>query len=146
PALPPREREVEIEFNWAGVQARRIGTVLHRLLERVGQVGIEHLDDAQRHSLRERIPALLKAMGTGHADLETVAAPVIEAFDRTLESETGRWILSGSHRQAACELPLTGIIDDQLVNAVIDRTFVDENGTRWIIDYKSGYHAGGDLE
>ncbi|HSH28201.1 MAG TPA: UvrD-helicase domain-containing protein [Wenzhouxiangella sp.] len=25
PALPPREREVEIEFNWAGVQARRIG-------------------------------------------------------------------------------------------------------------------------
>ena len=146
PALPPREREVDIEFNWAGVQARRIGTVLHRLLERVGQIGTERFDDAQRHSLRERIPALLKAMGTGHTDLETVVAPVIEAFDRTLESETGRWILSGSHRQAACELPLTGIIDDQLVNAVIDRTFVDENGTRWIIDYKSGYHAGGDLE
>src|SRR5699024_3660113 len=48
PALPPREREVEIEFNWAGVQARRIGTVLHRLLERVGQVGIERFDEQQQ--------------------------------------------------------------------------------------------------
>jgi ATP-dependent exoDNAse (exonuclease V) beta subunit len=146
PALPPREREVEIEFNWAGVQVRRIGTVLHRLLERVGQVGIERFDEAQRSALRERIPGLLQAMGTGSQELDDAVEPIREAFERTLESETGRWILSGEHREAACELPLTGIIEGQLVNAVIDRTFVDEHGTRWIIDYKSGYHAGGDLE
>jgi len=146
PALPPREREIEIEFNWAGVQVRRIGTVLHRLLERVGQIGIERLDQRQLQTLRERIPGLLKAMGTGAHDLEAAVSPIRKAFDRTLESETGRWILSGSHRESACELPLSGIIDGELVNAVIDRTFIDENGTRWIIDYKSGYHAGGDLE
>ncbi|WP_376693120.1 UvrD-helicase domain-containing protein [Wenzhouxiangella sp. EGI_FJ10409] len=146
PTLPPREREVEIEFNWAGVQVRRIGTVLHRLLERVGQVGIEQFDEHQRRSLRARIPGLLKAMGTGGDELETAVEPIREAFDQTLESETGRWILSGQHREAACELPLSGIIDGELVNAVIDRTFIDEHGTRWIIDYKSGYHGGGDLE
>jgi ATP-dependent exoDNAse (exonuclease V) beta subunit len=146
PALPPREREVEIEFNWAGVQVRRIGTVLHRLLERVGQVGIERFDEVQRRALRERIPGLLMAMGTGRAELDAAVAPIREAFERTLASETGRWILSGEHRQAACELPLAGVIDGELVNAVIDRTFIDEGGTRWIIDYKSGYHAGGDLE
>ena len=33
-----------------------------------------------------------------------------------------------------------------MVNAVIDRTFVDDDGVRWIIDYKSGYHAGADLD
>jgi len=146
PALPPREREVEIEFNWAGVLARRVGTVLHRLLERVGRVGIENLEDAQRRALVGRIPDLLRAMGTGGNDLEAAVEPIKTALEQTLSSETGRWILSGRHRQAACELPLTGIIDGQLINAIIDRTFVDENGTRWIIDYKSGYHAGGDLE
>jgi len=146
PALPPREREVEIEFNWAGVQVRRMGTVLHRLLERVGRIGIENLDERGQRALRARIPGLLKAMGTGGRELETAAAPIREAFDRTLESETGRWILSGRHREAACELPLSGVIEGELVNAVIDRTFIDEHGTRWIIDYKSGYHAGGDLE
>jgi hypothetical protein len=41
---------------------------------------------------------------------------------------------------------VAGLIDGQLVNAVIDRTFIDENEVRWVIDYKSGYHAGADLE
>ena len=29
---------------------------------------------------------------------------------------------------------------------MIDRTFVDEAGVRWIIDYKTSDHEGGDLE
>ena len=28
---------------------------------------------------------------------------------------------------------------------MIDRTFVDRDGTRWIIDYKTGTHEGGDV-
>jgi ATP-dependent exoDNAse (exonuclease V) beta subunit len=28
---------------------------------------------------------------------------------------------------------------------VIDRTFVDEQGVRWIIDYKTSTHEGGDV-
>ena len=71
---------------------------------------------------------------------------IAAAFENTLTSDTGRWILSGEHQDAACELALTGMVDGRLVNAVIDRTFVDEHGTRWIIDYKSGYHEGGELE
>jgi ATP-dependent exoDNAse (exonuclease V) beta subunit len=145
PTLPPREHVVEIEFNWAGAQARRTGTVLHRLLERVGRIGIERLDADERERLSARIPALLRALGTGADALADAAAVVGDAFERTLDSDTGRWILSGRHAQAACELPLTGIVDGELVNAVIDRTFIDADGTRWIIDYKSGYHEGGDL-
>jgi ATP-dependent exoDNAse (exonuclease V) beta subunit len=29
---------------------------------------------------------------------------------------------------------------------VIDRTFVDADGIRWIVDYKSSAHEGGNLE
>ena len=29
---------------------------------------------------------------------------------------------------------------------MIDRTFIDENGVRWIIDYKTSAHEGSDLE
>ena len=146
PALPPRERPVEIEFNWAGAEARRVGTVLHRLLERVGRAGVETLDDAARRRLMGRIPVLLAALGGAGAGLETTGRVVQKALETTLASDTGRWILSGRHPQAACELALSGVIDGRLVNAVIDRTFVDDEGVRWIIDYKSGYHAGGALE
>jgi len=146
PLLPPRESRGDIEFNWAGVQARRIGTVLHRLLEQAGRTGIERLDVDRRRSLDASIPGLLKAMGSVGTDLEVAVAAVRQAFQHTLASRTGQWILSGRHREAACELPVSGVIDGELVNAVIDRTFIDARGTRWIIDYKSGVHGGGDLE
>ena len=146
PKLPPHEREVEIEFNWAGAQARRSGSVLHALLERVGNIGIENLKLEQQRRLVERVPQLLRALGTGPDALNETAGMIAAAFENTLTSDTGRWILSGEHQDAACELALTGMIDGRLVNAVIDRTFVDEHGTRWIIDYKSGYHEGGELE
>ncbi len=146
PRLPPRERDIEIEFNWAGIQARRSGTVIHRLLERVGRIGIENLDQAQRDRLLRRIPALLRAMGSGLAGVNEATPEIARAFERTLDSETGQWILSNRHHQAACELPISGLLDGQLINAVIDRTFIDQDGTRWIIDYKSGYHEGGNLD
>ena len=146
PKLPPHEREVEIEFNWAGAQARRSGSVLHALLERVGNIGIENLEPEQQRRLVERVPQLLRALGTSPEALDETAGMIAAAFENTLTSYTGRWILSGEHQDAACELALTGMVDGRLVNAVIDRTFVDERGTRWIIDYKSGYHEGGELE
>jgi len=145
PALAHREQSVDVEYNWAGTQARRIGTVLHRLLERAGTIGSESLSVEQRGHLISKIPLLLKAMGTRADALKEIVTLIQNAFEATLDSETGQWILSNRHREAACELPAAGLIDGQFVNVIIDRTFIDESDVRWIIDYKSGYHAGADL-
>jgi ATP-dependent helicase/nuclease subunit A len=144
--MPPREGEPDIEYNWAGMQARRTGTVLHRLLESVGVMGIEALTGERREHLFGKIPQLLKTMGTRDDALSHTTQIIRDAFERTLDSKTGQWILSNNFQEAACELAITGLIDGQLVNAVVDRTFIDEDGVRWIIDYKSGYHAGADLD
>jgi ATP-dependent exoDNAse (exonuclease V) beta subunit len=40
---------------------------------------------------------------------------------------------------------LTGIAGGRLTNVVIDRSFIDRNGTRWVIDYKTSRHEGGGL-
>ncbi len=69
----------------------------------------------------------------------------MSALALTLADERGRWILA-RHREAHSELPLTGIVGDALRSVVIDRSFVDEAGTRWVIDYKTSRHEGGDLE
>ena len=34
----------------------------------------------------------------------------------------------------------------QLINIKIDRTFLDAQGTRWIVDYKTGRHQDTDIE
>ena len=44
------------------------------------------------------------------------------------------------------EYSITGLSDNELQHVIIDRTFVDKNGTRWIIDYKTGAHSGADIE
>ena len=36
--------------------------------------------------------------------------------------------------------------DGNIAAFVVDRTFIDENGVRWIVDYKTGSHEGGDVD
>jgi ATP-dependent exoDNAse (exonuclease V) beta subunit len=37
------------------------------------------------------------------------------------------------------------MVDGQLVHATIDRTFVDADGRRWVVDYKTSAPAPGEL-
>ena len=41
---------------------------------------------------------------------------------------------------------LTGISADETVDVIIDRTFIDEHGVRWIVDFKTSVHEGADRE
>ena len=34
----------------------------------------------------------------------------------------------------------------EVVRVIFDRSFVDEQGVRWVIDYKTSQHVGGGLE
>ncbi|NOY13741.1 MAG: hypothetical protein GXP51_08705, partial [Deltaproteobacteria bacterium] len=56
-----------------------------------------------------------------------------------------RWILH-NHTDSACELALTGLVDGKLTHAIIDRTFVDAAGIRWVIDYKVSTPQPGESE
>ena len=65
---------------------------------------------------------------------------------RTAADERGRWIFSKEHQQPRSELALTGLADGRLTNIIIDRSFVDRTGTRWVIDFKTSGHQGGGVE
>ena len=77
-------------------------------------------------------------------EMDEAAQRVEIALARTLEDERGRWLLDHHHHDAQCEYALTGIVEHEPVNVIIDRTFVDQQGVRWIIDYKTGGHEGTD--
>ena len=71
---------------------------------------------------------------------------VATAVELTLADERGRWLLDAGHRESATELALTGRFGGEVVSVVIDRTFVDASGVRWIVDYKTSRHEGAGLE
>ena len=60
-----------------------------------------------------------------------------------LQTEHGRWLFSGNHQQEQCELALFDYQGGYRKSFVVDRTFIDTNGTRWIVDYKTAAPSNG---
>ncbi|SFM11497.1 UvrD-helicase domain-containing protein [Nitrosomonas communis] len=138
--------EESIEFDWTSETARQVGTVIHRLLQHIGNIGIEHFAQQDVSPLERAGRALLLQMGVTQNHFEQALTQLSTALKRLWQDERARWILSGQHAEARCEWALSGMRKDGIDHIVIDRTFIDTTGTRWIIDYKTGIHKGGDIE
>jgi ATP-dependent helicase/nuclease subunit A len=138
PGLEPDE----IEFSWVRQTARRVGTVVHEALERFGRGALPSPEDLP--ALRGRLESRLQALGIAAEPARTGAERALAALRATLADPRGRWLFDPTHAEAHSELALSGARGGQIVNAVIDRTFV-AGGTRWVVDFKTSPHEGGDL-
>jgi ATP-dependent exoDNAse (exonuclease V) beta subunit len=134
----------EHTFEWAGELARLTGEVTHAYLERIAIEGLERWEAQRLEAARPVIAARLCGMGADPAQVEQAAGRVLQALRRTLADERGRWLLS-PHPEHACELALSAVVEGRLEHIRVDRTFV-EQGTRWLIDYKSSVQQGGNLQ
>jgi len=144
--LPLAQRSLEtLEFSWAGETRRHIGTVVHAALQTFA-ASAELPSREWLESRAGRYREQLRRHGVPERDLGEAVADVLEALSRTVADETGRWILAPTHREAGSELALTGMAGGRLTSVLIDRSFVDAAGTRWVIDFKTSRHEGGRLE
>ncbi|HEY0684882.1 MAG TPA: UvrD-helicase domain-containing protein [Steroidobacter sp.] len=142
-AVNVSDLEAKIEFDWASQTARHIGTLVHRELDRLVRAG-----RPEASPNRARLCAELAELGVPPDRCEAAAERVVAAMAQTLADERGRWLLGLSSQlsEAESELALSGVFQGEIVSGVIDRTFVDEHGVRWIVDFKTGTHEGGGLE
>ncbi len=146
PHLPISHQSLEPpEFSWVGETSRHIGTVVHAALESFA-AGVALPTVSAIAAQRDFFLYQLRRHGVPEADLSSAADVVTEALTRTVSTDRGRWIFAPEHRDARSEWMLTGIAAGRLTNVVIDRSFVDENGTRWVIDFKTSSHEGGGLD
>jgi ATP-dependent exoDNAse (exonuclease V) beta subunit len=141
--VPLGVEEEAIEFSWARQTARRVGTVVHEMLERFGRGALPSL--AELPGLQPRLASRLEALGLEPERARDSAEVALRAIAGTLSDERGRWLFDPAHTEAGSELALSGLRGNDVVNVVIDRTFVDR-GTRWVVDFKTSPHEGGDLE
>jgi ATP-dependent exoDNAse (exonuclease V) beta subunit len=139
-AASPEAARAAVEFSWVGDTARRVGIVVHAELQRWARAGRAPEPDAGR------LRRLLIREGVTGADLDPAVERVVRALQSTRGDPRGRWLVLDAHDDAHSELALTGQIDGRLQSIVIDRSFVDADGQRWVIDYKTSIHEGGDLD
>jgi hypothetical protein len=101
---------------------------------------------AQRSSEALRFATELAELGVPPERRDAAVARVLDALARTLADERGRWLLGTHAAGSTSELALTGRLRGEVVSVVVDRSFIDSAGVRWIVDYKTSSHEGGGLD
>ncbi len=141
-ATAPAAERARPEFVWASRTAAHVGTVVHKHLQRIAEAGIDS-ETATSIEQRERVYAQeLRLLGVEEAEIAPATARVVAALRSALEDPHGRFVL-GAHDDARSELTLTLFSGDALEHVRLDRTFVAD-GERWIVDFKTSRHEGGD--
>ena len=145
--LPPEPVETlhRPHFEWAGQTALQVGVVVHRWLQTIAREGVENWNGARIRAEAGRYQAELRLLGVEIDELAGASERVVRALQAVLEDATGQWLLA-RHGEAGSELPIMRVRDERIESVRLDRTFVDDAGTRWIIDFKTSSHEGGSTE
>ena len=141
----PEPRQESIIFDWAGETIRLAGTCVHRWMLIMAGEGINRWSIKRIRKLKPVFARQLRELGMLEKNLEDGVDMVQQALENTLNHDIGRWIL-GPRQRARNEYALSGLDNGQTVSVSMDRTFVDDAGLRWIMDYKISRHSGRDLQ
>ena len=112
-----------------------VGTLVHRCLELIARQGLAAWPISR---LPQHLPAWqrwLEQQGHDANAAKNGAQEALTAINQTLNSETGRWLLS-DHPDSGAEQAWSSRDGNIAVNHIIDRIFIAD-GYRWIIDYKT---------
>ena len=130
-------------FDWAGETARRVGSLVHAELQ---SLDLARDDERAIRARGAHYRRWLALHGVPAERLDHAAARVVDALLAVHGDPRGRWILKSGYRDDFREHALSGSWQGEVVRVVFDRSFVDQQEVRWVIDYKTSQHQGGGLE
>lgn len=136
------QEPVSIEFEWAGETIKHIGSVVHSAIQWIAEEGLSKWSNERINAESKSFDNALRHLGVPEGERPDAVKRVNAALMTMLNDERGQWILSNEHAEQENEYAISGIVDNKLVNAILDRTFIDTKGVRWIIDYKTSRHEG----
>mgnify|MGYP003323556467 FL=1 len=80
----------------------------------------------------------LQQLGVCSGNIDEAVAIVFDAVKTILTSSIADWLFSSEHQAIKNEWPLTyQSSSNDVKHFIIDRSFIDADKTRWIIDYKT---------
>jgi len=146
PDITDNAEVIPVVFDWARETPRQVGIVAHRLLRQIADEGLSRWDDSRVAVLRPRVERELAAQGFTPAEANDATAQVCAAISATLADPRGRWLFDPRHSDGRSEYALTSARGATFRHVVLDRSFVDEQGVRWIVDFKLSRHEGSSRE
>ncbi|MEC7766903.1 MAG: PD-(D/E)XK nuclease family protein, partial [Pseudomonadota bacterium] len=114
----------------------QIGDFIHEAL----QTFLLKNDLLSKHNLdiqKQRWQQNLLRHGFDLRTIQNAVEYIEDSLQKTLSSRELGWIFDHSQTESVAEYELQSKDTDVIQNHVIDRSFIDLEGIRWIIDYKS---------
>lgn len=118
--------------------ARRCGELVHEGLKRLVERGRDWLDAGTIPPLWRRV---LAPLCSDSVVLDTALTGIQAQLRACADAPELNWLFHPGLAHDACELALVDYSRGYRRDLIIDRTFVDDTGRRWIIDYKSARPA-----
>ncbi len=128
------------EFSWASAQAKAVGIALHAALQQIATLGLSQWKEANNDELTALMTHILHREGLSKNHLDKALKRCQQGLDKCFTSKRLQWVLSEDHHDQHSEWALTYTENDVCKHVILDYTFIDEQGTRWIVDYKTGSH------
>lgn len=124
---------------------RLIGIISHRILQQLAESAISWWANQPDEAITAYISRHIKQSGISIEDQEPATRRIHEIIAHATSDDKGLWILK-PHTESKSEFKMTVVTADKPELLIIDRTFVDENNVRWIIDYKTSVNSKEKLE
>ncbi len=118
------------------------GILVHRALQALTEHGAALLQEPELTNMRRYWRAQLGGLAMD-GELEQAVAFIEQSVRQTWEAKELAWVFDHSGEHSDCELALNYMAGSAMKTLRIDRTLLDSDGRRWIIDYKSAeIHEG----
>ncbi|MBS0359631.1 MAG: UvrD-helicase domain-containing protein [Proteobacteria bacterium] len=126
-----------VTSNWNNYSAKHTGTLIHQIFQQLCVHGYQDWNAEKIELQKLKWKNQLLELGVHSKDIEHCLAIIKTAVMNALQDPKAHWIFNTHHKDSTCELPLSLNESGKVMQLIVDRTFVDELGTRWIIDYKT---------
>lgn len=133
-AMPTPPSDVQdLEYAWATEVATGVGLVLHNCLQFNGSAVLTLTVD---HALLARWRAELLGLRVPHNRIDYALKRLVKALNN-IQGDKAAHFLFKDYTEQCNEYALSALEEGVVKTYRFDRTFVDEQGVRWILDYKS---------
>jgi len=136
PSIDPVDAPAQIELAAENQLHIEVGNLVHEALQNYLSNN-QLLDPVNLAGLKHYWRRRLSAFSFASSEIDNAMAKIKQSLHSTMQDPELRWVFDHEQEQSAAELPLQSYANGFVHTHVIDRTFIDNNGVRWIIDYKS---------
>lgn len=122
------------------------GELVHQGLETYTRLQDKSGFEALLDGLRRYWQRQFNTLALPAQEVSACCAAVEQQLQRCINAEQADWLFAHDQDDSQCELPLMSVRQGVVRQFIVDRSFIDGEGVRWIIDYKTGLPGSGQSE